>query len=448
MNKRNNEGHGQIFTISRLTAGIKTFLEDKFPFVWITGELSNFRTPVSGHFYFVLKDDSAQISAVMFRGQNQRLTFALEDGMSVTGFGRISVYEPRGTYQIILEYLEPKGIGALQAAFDQLKAKLTAEGLFDNQYKRPIPYLPRKIAIITSPAGAVIHDILNIFDRRYPTIPVVIFPVKVQGPGAESEIEAAFYNMDAQSDIDVIILARGGGSLEDLQAFNSESVARAIFQSEIPVVSAIGHETDYTISDFVADLRAPTPSAAAELTVPIKDELYRKHMDLYLGLKSSFHRFVKELHARLEGTSKRLIDPRKKLTDLRLRTDEFTDRIIRAMKNLIRSKQNSADAYSKRLISVTPQGIVENNKLKLKDIINKLLFIIDKIHSNNKSEYHQLIGKLDTLNPHAVLDRGYSITQRMSDKSIVYHSEMVDVGDKIKVTLSKGTLTGRIERKS
>jgi len=448
VNKQNHETHGQIFTISRLTAGIKTLLEDKFPFVWITGEISNFRTPVSGHFYFVLKDDSAQISAVMFRGQNQRLQFALEDGMSVTGFGRISVYEPRGAYQLILEYLDPKGIGALQAAFDQLKAKLAAEGLFDNQYKRPIPYLPRKIAMVTSPTGAVIHDILNILDRRYPTIPVVIFPVKVQGQGAENEIKAAFYNMNERSDIDVIILARGGGSLEDLQAFNSETVARAIFQSEIPVVSAIGHETDYTISDFVADLRAPTPSAAAELAVPIKDELYRKHMDLFIQLKSSFHRFVKDMHTRLEGTSKRLIDPRKKLTDLRLRTDELTDRIIRAMKNLIRSKQNSADAYSKRLTSATPQGIVENNKLKLKDMINKLLFAIDKIHSNNKSEYHQLIGKLDTLNPHAVLDRGYSITQRISDKSIVYHSKTVGVGDKIKVTLSKGTLIGRIERKN
>ena len=446
MNKRNHESHGRIFTISRLTADIKNLLEDRFPFVWITGEISNFRTPVSGHFYFVLKDNSAQINAVMFRGQNQMLKFALEDGMSVTGFGRISVYEPRGAYQLILEYLEPKGIGALQAAFEQLKAKLADEGLFDDQYKRPIPYLPRKIAIVTSPTGAVVHDILNILDRRFPTIPVVISPVKVQGQGAESEIEAAFYNLNECSDIDVIILARGGGSLEDLQAFNSERVARAIFQSEIPVVSAIGHETDYTISDFVADLRAPTPSAAAELSVPIKDELLRKHMDLLIGLKSSFHRFVKDMHTRLEGTLKRLIDPRKKLTDLRLRTDEITDRIIRAMKNLIRSKQNNAELYSKRLVSVTPQRMVENNKLKLKDIINKLLFIIEKLHSNNKSEYHRLIGKLDALNPHAVLDRGYSITQRISDKSIVYDSEMVGVGDKIKVTLSKGTLISRIER--
>jgi exodeoxyribonuclease VII large subunit len=446
VNKRNHGSHGQIFTISRLTADIKRLLEDKFPFIWITGEISNFRRPVSGHFYFALKDDSAQVNAVMFRGQNQMLKFVLEDGMRVTGFGRISVYEPRGTYQLILEYLEPKGIGALQAAFEQLKAKLADEGLFDNRYKRPIPYLPRKLAVVTSPTGAVVHDILNILDRRFPTIPVVIFPVKVQGKGAEGEIEAAFHNLNGRSDIDVIILARGGGSIEDLQAFNSETVARAIFRSEIPVISAIGHETDYTISDFVADLRAPTPSAAAELSVPIRDALYQKHMDLFIGLKSSFHRFLKDMHTRLEGTSKRLLDPRKKLTDLRLRTDEFTDRIIRAMNHLIRSNQSSVSALSKRLISLTPQKMVVNNKLKLKEIINKLKYVNEKIHSNKKSEYHRLIGKLDTLNPHAVLDRGYSITQRISDRCIVYNSEMVGVGDKVKVTLSKGTLISRIER--
>ena len=269
----NQKHYGQIYTVSKLTAQIKTLLEDRFPFVWITGEVSNFRSPSSGHFYFVLKDATAQIQAVMFRGQNQMLKFALEDGMNVTGLGRINVYEPRGTYQIVLEYLEPKGVGALQAAFEQLKAKLAIEGLFADTHKRQIPFLPREIALVTSPTGAVVHDMLNILNRRFPTIPVWVYPVRVQGDGAENEIASALDDLSKRSDLDIIILARGGGSLEDLQAFNSEGVARAVFTSEIPIISAIGHETDYTIVDFVADLRAPTPSAAAELAVAIKTEL-------------------------------------------------------------------------------------------------------------------------------------------------------------------------------
>lgn len=447
MNKRNHETHGQILTVSRLTTDIKNLLEDKFSFLWVTGEISNFRTPVSGHFYFNLKDESAQINAVMFRGQNRMLKFSPEDGMTVTGLGRISVYEPRGTYQLILEYLEPKGVGALQAAFEQLKAKLAAEGLFDDRHKRPIPYLPRKIAIVTSPTGAVVHDILNILNRRFSTIPIVIFPVKVQGQGAENQIENTFSDINRRSDIDVVIIARGGGSLEDLQAFNSERVARALFGSKIPVISAIGHETDYTISDFTADLRAPTPSAAAELIVPLKDELNRKHMALFLDLKSNFYRFIRDMRTRLDGTSKRLVDPRKRLTDLRFRTDEKNDRMVRAVKHLIHSNQNRADAYLKRLTSANPQHTIDNNKLKLKDTINKLAFIIEKTYSNKESEYRRLKGKLDALNPHAVLDRGYSITQRVSDKSIVYGSETICLGEKIKVTLSKGTLISRVERK-
>ncbi|MGD9314599.1 MAG: exodeoxyribonuclease VII large subunit, partial [Desulfobacterales bacterium] len=263
----------KIYTVSELTEKIKALLEESFPFIWIVGEISNFRTPLSGHFYFTLKDANAQINAVMFRGQQRQLKFEPEDGMRVTGMGRLGLYEPRGTYQIILEYMEPSGIGALQIAYEKLKARLADEGLFDEQQKQLLPFLPQKIVLITSPTGAVVHDMLNIIDRRFPNVTIQIWPVKVQGDGAEDEIVAALDLLRQHPNVDAAILARGGGSLEDLQAFNSESVARAIFACDVPIIAAIGHETDYTIADFVADLRAPTPSAAAELVFPIKSEL-------------------------------------------------------------------------------------------------------------------------------------------------------------------------------
>jgi exodeoxyribonuclease VII large subunit len=441
------QNRGRIFTVSQLTAEIKDLLEDRFPFIWITGEISNFRSPSSGHFYFVLKDADAQISAVMFRGQNQMLKFALEDGMRVTGLGRINVYEPRGTYQIVLEYLEPKGAGALQAAFEQLKAKLASEGLFDPIHKREIPFLPRRIAVVTSPTGSVVHDILHVLNRRFSTLPVLIYPVKVQGDGSDIEIASALDRINDRSDIDVIILARGGGSLEDLQAFNSETTARAIFRSEIPVISAVGHETDYTISDFVADLRAPTPSAAAELAVPRKDDLVRRHVELFWDLKSALNIRFQNMRIRIDGFSQRLIDPRRKLIDLRMKTDDYNDRIVRSMRNALHTKHNIAEWCLSRLFSTSPQRGIENNKLKLKEISNNILYIINKIISMNRSEMNRLIGKIDALNPHAVLDRGYSITQRLPDEAIVYSSDMIDPGEKIRVTLSKGSLIGRVERK-
>ena len=255
----------RIYTVSDLTADIKYILEDKFPFVWICGEISNFRVPASGHFYFTLKADNAQINVVMFRSQNRNLRFVPENGMSVTGLGRISVYEPRGAYQIIFEYLEPEGAGAIQLAYEQLKARLVEEGIFDEKHKKPLPYLPQKISIITSPTGTVVHDILKIINRRFSNVHIEIIPVKVQGEGSEDEIAAALKLLNARDDSDIAIIARGGGSFEDFHAFNSEVVARSIFKSEIPIISAVGHETDFSIADFVADLRAPTPSAAAEL---------------------------------------------------------------------------------------------------------------------------------------------------------------------------------------
>ncbi len=281
-----------ILSVAQLTNRIKSLLEKSFPFVWISGELSNFRVPSSGHFYFTLKDSTSQIAAVMFKGQNRNLKFLPEHGMQVVGFGRIGLYEPRGSYQIILEHLEPEGVGALQIAFEQLKTRLDQEGLFSAENKQPLPALPGNISLITSPTGAVVHDILTILDRRFPDMRVEIVPVKVQGDDAAGEIVEAFGIIEERDTADLVILARGGGSMEDLQAFNDEAVARAVFACRRPVISAIGHETDFTITDFVADFRAPTPSAAAELAVPLKKDL----VDIIDTYKLNLQKLMSYIH--------------------------------------------------------------------------------------------------------------------------------------------------------
>ncbi|MBT8356429.1 MAG: exodeoxyribonuclease VII large subunit, partial [Deltaproteobacteria bacterium] len=338
-----------IYTVSRLNSEIRFLLEEKFPFVWISGEISNCKKPGSGHLYFTLKDEKSQISCVMFKGQNQKLKFDLEDGLSVTGLGRISLYEPRGTYQLIFEYIEPKGIGALQIAFEQLKNRLASEGLFEEKYKRPLPFFPQKISLITSPTGAVVHDILKIIKRRFPNLFIEIVPVKVQGKDAEKEIINALNLLTTRNNTDIIVLARGGGSLEDLNVFNSEYVARAIFSAKIPVISAIGHETDFTISDFVADLRAPTPSAAAELVVPNKDELKRRVVDIISKLKSNIWQYIERQQYILQQVSKNLVNPKRKVQDLRLKTDEVTSRLTNVILNRMDQKREQFKVYVKML---------------------------------------------------------------------------------------------------
>ena len=273
------EPRPHIFTVSEITAAVRGVLEDVFDAVWIEGEISNLRVPASGHNYFILKDGKAQIKCVMFRNYRSGLKFAPEDGDQVLLFGRVSVYEARGEYQVIVETMEPRGLGALQKAFEQLKEKLDKEGLFKDEKKKPIPEFPWKVGIITSETGAAVRDILNIMQRRNPKVSVLLYPVKVQGDGAAEEIAEAIETMNQRKDVEVLIVGRGGGSIEDLWAFNEEVVARAIYKSKIPVISAVGHEIDFTIADFVADLRAPTPSAAAELAVPVLEDTARQIID-------------------------------------------------------------------------------------------------------------------------------------------------------------------------
>ncbi len=437
-----------IYSVSELTAKIKSVLETGFPFIWICGEVSNFRMPASGHCYFTLKDESAQISAVVFRGQFRQTRVDIEDGMSIIGLGRLSVYEPRGNYQVILEYLEPAGLGALQLAFDRLKKRLAAEGYFDQRHKKPIPFIPAKISIITSPSGAVVHDILTVLNRRFRNLRIEIVPVSVQGPRAEAEISTALTFVNQQADSDVIILARGGGSLEDLQAFNSETVAMAIFHSEIPVVSAVGHETDVTIADFIADLRAPTPSAAAEMVVPEKDALLRHKSDLDKALRRNFIKQVDELNYNLKQLTKRLKDPRKKIQEMWLRLDDLGGRLGRPLALRLQHTSDRLQWLVHRLDAVSPLSQVQKYNSKLELIGINLFKILFKIISTKLSITREHTIKLNALNPLAILDRGYSVTRTLIEKRVVTHPDQVSLHDSIEVLLAGGTLLCDIQGKS
>ena len=437
-----------IHTVSELTTKLKSLLEDNFPFVWICGEISNFRMPVSGHFYCTLKDEEAQINAVMFRGQNRNLKFKPEDGMVITGLGRISVYEPRGTYQILLEYLEPKDIGAIQMAFEQLKTRLATEGLFDEKHKKPLPFLPRRISIITSPTGSVVHDIVTIINRRFPNVHLEVVPVKVQGNGAEKDIAAAIDLLNIRRNTNVAILARGGGSVEDLQAFNSEDVARAVFASEIPIISAVGHETDFTIADFVADLRASTPSAAAELVIPLKNDLQQRCTQLSEKLATAFSRYMEHLHTCFDTIRKHLVDPKKKIHDLRLRMDDLTARYSRAFTDKLRQRSERLEWLAERLNANNPLQHIKNINEKIEQINYNLLKYLRIYKDNKYYVLRELNSKLHALSPTAILDRGYSITRTIPEATIISNPDAVSIGQVLEVMLAKGSLMCRVERKS
>lgn len=435
-----NSAQRKIYTVSELTRDIKRLLEERYPFIWLCGEISNVGKSPSGHLYFTLKDEQSQVQCVMFRGQLRNIQFEIEDGLSVTGLGRISVYEPRGAYQLIFEYIEPQGIGALQIAFEQLKEKLAAEGLFDERHKKPLPFLPRKISLITSPTGAVVHDILKVAHRRYPNVHLEIVPVKVQGQGADDEIVTAFDLIHDRKDTDLIILARGGGSIEDLAPFNAEKVVRAIFASEFPVVSAVGHETDFSIADFVADLRAPTPSAAAELALPVKDELLRRCHDLRLNLKSMIYTYVEHLRSVVDEKSKRLINPKKKIADTWLKLDDLAQRLIATTHKLNQKQRERIGWWTDRLYANSPTNHLLRLKEKLSQTRINLSKYIDIYLSDQKSCLRDSRTRLDALSPASILSRGYSITQTIPDLDIVRDSASVLPGQALKVTLAKGSM--------
>jgi exodeoxyribonuclease VII large subunit len=394
---------GKIYTVSELTREIKSSLEENFTGIWLTGEISNFHAHSSGHYYFTLKDEQAQIQAVMFRGSNRLLKFKLEDGLEVLANGRVTVYEARGNYQVILEYIEPKGLGSLQLAFEQLRDKLKIEGLFEPERKQALPFLPKTVGIITSPTGAVIRDMIHVLHRRNPRTHILLFPVPVQGEKAAPEIAKAIETMNTMEDIDVLIVARGGGSLEDLWAFNTEQVARAIHASRIPIISAVGHETDVTISDFVADLRAPTPSAAAELAVPLLAELESALNKNEIFLQRKIRKIIDDKSIQLKHAASHLKHPKRRLEELALYFDDLSSRLKLAGEDLI-MKRRTALAH--------------------------------------------LLEKLELLSPLAILSRGYSIvyllTPQGRPQAILKEARKAEPGNLLSIQLMKGILKAQV----
>jgi exodeoxyribonuclease VII large subunit len=435
-----------ILTVSELTQEIKNILDLKFSDIWIEGEISNLRIPPSGHIYFTLKDDFSQIRAVLFKMQARTLRFVLQDGLHVVCRGRVSVYERRGEYQLILEEVEPKGIGALQLAFLQLKDRLEKEGLFDPAHKKPIPMIPQTIGIVTSPTGAVIRDMLHIIHRRFENIHILLHPVRVQGEGASLEIAKAIEDFNKRMNVDVIIVGRGGGSLEDLWSFNEEIVVRAIYHSKIPIVSAVGHETDYTISDFVADLRAPTPSAAAELVVRDKREIKNTLHYLEERLENQILQTLQENRTNLSHLKKMLTDPRKKIEEYFLRVDDLVNRFRILTSWILKRKRERSLHLSERLSLQNPIQRVKNLRLAISEIGKRLGQTMRYSVEIQRQKVEGIFGKLGSLSPLSILQRGYSITRKFPSLQILRDAAHIREGDKVEVRLHKGTLLCGVEK--
>lgn len=435
-----------ILTVTELTQEIKETLEEKFYDVWVEGEISNLRIPSSGHLYFTLKDDFSQIRAVLFRMRSRGLRFIPEDGLHIICRGRVSLYEKRGEYQLILEEMEPKGIGALQLAFLQLKERLEKEGLFDPSHKKPIPLLPQTIGIITSPTGAVIRDMIHIIHRRFENVGILLYPVRVQGEGASREMAEAIRYFNKMKNVDVIILGRGGGSLEDLWAFNEEEVARAIYRSKIPIISAVGHETDYTISDFVADLRAPTPSAAAELVVKEKRELMRTLRSLRDRLQNQILQNLEEMRRSIAYLRRRLIHPKKRIEDLFIRVDDLSHRIERSILNEVKRKRERTTFLEQRTLLRSPMHQIKILRSSLHETEKEIVQRIKRLMELKRERLHGILGKLESLSPLSVLQRGYSITRKLPSLKILRDSSEVKKGDQVEVRLYRGALTCNVEK--
>jgi exodeoxyribonuclease VII large subunit len=434
-----------VFTVSELTERLRAVVEEQFPAVWVEGEISNLRTPASGHAYFTLKDEGAQLSAVLFRGRGRRVRFDLEDGMQVLAFGGLDVYAARGQYQLVVEMMEPKGLGALQLAFEQLKRKLEAEGLFDEGRKRPLPAFPRVIGVVTSPTGAAIRDILNIIGRRFGDLRILIAPVRVQGDEAPGEIVKALANLQTVPDLDVVIVGRGGGSIEDLWAFNDEGVARAIAACRVPVISAVGHETDFTIADFVADQRAPTPSAAAELVVREKLVVVETLADLYARLKQAVTAEVAASRERVQFLSRRrvLTDPARALRDLHRRLDELQGRLRLGLRSSQRQIRHRVALATGALRSRNPLARIAAGAALLGQLRERLIASAAHSLKASRSRFAETLGRLESLSPLGVLARGYSLT-RLPSGAVVRSAGQVAVGDPLEILLYQGALGARV----
>ncbi|HET57831.1 MAG TPA: exodeoxyribonuclease VII large subunit [Deltaproteobacteria bacterium] len=434
----------RILRVSELTANIKALVETGFGIIWVEGEVSNFRCPASGHLYFTLKDESSQIRAVMFRQNAAAAGFRIEDGHVLVCRGRLTVYTPRGDCQLVVEAVEPRGIGALQIAFEQLKSRLEAEGLFDGDHKRPLPLMPSRIGIITSSTGAAVRDILTVMKRRFPACSVLIAPVRVQGNEAAAEIREALSLLNTRNDIDVIIIARGGGSLEDLQPFNDESLARAVYGSKIPVVSAVGHEIDFTITDFVADLRAPTPSAAAELVVPDRRELADVVKTILSRIVSLHSSCCRELRRCVKSSRERLGDPRGRINDLRIYLDDRTYRLSNGARRVIDSGRVKTVSSAGSCRRLSPLNAVREYRKAVDYLRSKAILHGGYLRGRVRARVERATAVLETMSPASVLARGYSITRRLSDEALITGAEELEEGNDVSVELDRGAFHAKV----
>jgi len=431
----------RALSVSELTARLKTLVEGQFGDVWVEGEISNFRRHTSGHWYFTLKDDAAMLRCASFRMQNRLIRFTPEDGLTVRARGRLSLYEARGDYQLLVDLLEPVGVGALQFAFEQLKRKLSAQGLFDPARKRPLPLLPRRIGVVTSPDGAAVRDILRVIKRRNQAISIIIAPARVQGDGAAADIAQAIEALNSRSEVDVIIVGRGGGSTEDLSCFNEERVARAIHSSRTPVISAVGHETDFTIADFVADLRASTPSAAAEMVALARQEIWARISRLTTEMAGAFrYRLLRLRNNVSELESHRAFGAvEMQIKKASQRFDDGVFSIETALRRVIRKRRGQHNALALRLgdADIRRRMIQQRGKLA---VLKARIRSSQRVWLDERKERLSVAaGKLDSLSPLSVLGRGYAIAFD-SNGGVIKRAIDVNEGERVRVRLAEGDL--------
>ena len=429
-----------------MTGLLRASIEEQFSDIWLEGELSNIRTPGSGHVYCTLKDKTSQIRAVLFRSSVNRLRFGLQEGLQVIVRGRLTVYEPRGEYQIVIETIEPKGIGALQLAFEQLKERLAAEGLFDQGRKKSIPAFPLTVGIVTSLTGAAIRDILAVLRRRWPTLHIVIAPVQVQGEAAGRQIAEALAALNELGSVEVIIVGRGGGSLEDLWSFNEEIVVRAIAASHVPVVSAVGHEIDMTLADFVADLRAPTPSAAAEAVVPVLAEIVERLAELKVRVEQMMFRRCASERQRLDAGIRGVKDIRFRLQQEAQRIDDMVDLLRKMARQKFMAGRERVHEAQRDLSSLNPILVIKQGVATIPQLSKRLEGQMGVIMAQHRHRVRTALAQINTLSPLAVLGRGYSILQTVPAGRILHRAKDVEAGQEVEARLASGRLGCMVTR--
>ncbi len=435
----------EVFTVSELNATARTVLEECFPLIWVEGEISNLARPSSGHIYFTLKDERAQVRCAFFKGRNRSMANKLENGMQVMVRASVSLYEGRGDYQLIIEFLEEVGDGALQRAFEQLKQKLKQEGLFDSKYKKSLPELPQCIGVVTSATGAAIRDILHVLARRFPAIPVIIYPTAVQGAAAAAQIVKAIGKANQRQECDILILARGGGSLEDLWPFNEELVARAIYASDIPIVSGVGHEVDFTIADFVADARAPTPSAAAELISPNQIEWLQTFQGIQQRFGQLLKQIIRQAYLHLEYLTKRMRHPGDLLREQTQRLDHIEITLVRMIHNQLQKHAALINEARLKLARHHPQNLIKEYHNQFNVMQQRMQRAITQQLNQAQSNLQTTMRALDAISPLATLKRGYAIV--IDDKQhVVTKATQVKPGQQINARLSEGRLACVVEK--